>query len=1500
MSWQQLKSLIQTMDERRAGSKKGEAFEKLVVQLLESVLKIPFVRAKTGSQPSGDARSVNGKVAVQVKNYSKSGNLDAERIVRDILRVEKELEDLQIYVLTVSCEASQLYDELVNVEKKTGLDIVVLELTDKLSDLGALCVTYWRDLQNFQEFSETCENQKLLDWMEKEKQDPKTTEKIKKVKLKLEHGIQTQNQVQKDTEKYLRERFSTGEGFNPINLSQAIERESLEAQISDWWTRKDSTPSVCCLEGEEGIGKTWLAAKTVNAICRDENIVTFWLDSKNWKSCKDLSDMLQTCLRLIYPPTDEKKVSKLQDKIVGVWQERTLIVLDGVNERNAIEAAQGILDEYFRHENKWKDQIRILLTTRPLHNYPAFENALWNKCHPIAVETFDDNELMTALTRGGLQLGDLPPRLVNTARIPRYFQRCIELREELGSFDVVTKGMVLLTDLLDKIKHSDPQIRETLGWSRTEDPKEFFSHLAQQMNWDKIDDAPEKLGQSVKNCFSNYSKIRQDLEEQHIVRKAGLFNVELSDDYVLLCWALYLSNLFDCTEFTGIKGFAQDFQNVLEPISAEDLRTEALFLALQISAISPDPDISQDQLSQKRAALMLAWSNSHNASVTDDRLSYWTEKDPDAYAQVVEFEFENHNVPKYEEMLIEPLARAWLNKKGQTDRLASRLKEWLLPDDSVNSPENREYTDVSGSQVLLQRYDPQVQLSAAALSILSQRPEPQFLETLAHCHAILERYESPDKNIGVLMRWGYTEDVLDDLHLLAKQTQDDKLLSGIRGLASSLRLVELPLLLQYPVSEKNKERHAFVEQWNRTFKPYIDRIRDQEKLLVGDSPADNVQGNYHRLDYLAVRTDLPSLTEHDKVEIKKVLHHISTNAKLGWGVGATLESFCIENLMPWVAKYDPESYTELACSIKLNTLNQKWAQFKLSSIQALIFKSNSRRKITEEILRMKERLTRGKDFYPDIEWLTSLLTESLLFSASEKVLTNWFEFLASHEPLRISICRKSQRSLLEELLPGSIVRMAQQKLESLQSSSFDNQDLSGNESKEFSEDEFWFTLYAYGIRNNKNTVKWALEDLKIRKPDSTRALPILRLALCDSNQFLTEALTDEKIREHLLSKHGKKFIPPIYDSEDNVPAYDTLRSLLPIEIVGSFLCVPNRQDDLSRWGRELMEWLCSILQGAEGDSNSVRELRYTFNQEVLEIWAEQNEADFLQLTEEYLTRFFKSPRYRQALRDFTDTILCLLLRFRPIIARQYYHQWNAEGFSRIIYRTSYGVETFLAQLWQVEDCNLSKHRHLRRKLLEECLNDEDIMFMTLAALAGGGEDELWNLVTQKYLESPYAKERNLGVSILPWFGKNKAVGKLEQLISEDSNRWVREHAAWAYEVAQQERSCREVYQKALQTRDLFRISAVFEQMKPALSPTARWWHREIDEKEFSEELQDSNPKLLALLHRFWYRWGNSSKVERNIEVFGRKLREYCRGEKLPAIQVPRIAPWWKPTSNSEN
>ncbi|MCY3626060.1 MAG: hypothetical protein OXG88_00245, partial [Gammaproteobacteria bacterium] len=1120
--WRKLKKLVQSV--------KPTDFEKFVAVLLTSFFKVPFVVARSGDQPRGDARSVSGNVSIQAKRYTKGNLPDVKTIEGDIGQARRAPAlNLQTYVLAISRDTEQLTYELNAIARETGVDIVTLELSDELSDLGALCVTFWEDICHFFNLSNT--DQEFLDWVQIAKTDSKTKDKMKAVRSKLEDGIQTQKHVQKDAGKYLRKRFSTNKEFNPINLSQAIGREFIESKISDWWEVGDSP--ICCLEGKEGHGKSWIAAKSVHAICENENIVAFWLDSRDWNECKSISDLLYTCFSSIYPSDQKEKIGKLQNKSAKIWR-KTLIVLDGVNEWNAIEAARRILTEYYNPNSEWADRIRFLFTIRSLDNYPDFESYLPEDCHKISVEPFNDLELQEALTQEGLKLDDLPNSLMEIAKIPRYLRRCIELRDELGSFGVVTKQMVLLADLSDKIKHSDPQIKQKLGWFRSADPKKFFLHLSKQMEWDKIDAAPERLGHLLKECFSDYSKIRLDLEELRILSEADPFDAKLSTDHVLLCWALYLSSLFDSIEFTSIADLLECFQQELEPIPQEDVRTEALFAVLQLSAISPNTDISQDQLSQKRAALMLAWFHSHNAQITDERLSFWAEKDADAYAQVVEFEFEHHNSPNYEDAFIAPLAETWLNKKGDLNRLASRLTKWLLPTYTGAPPEDVIYMHTEGQRSPRKKNDIQTQLLSAAISILSQRPENQFLKTLAHCYGILQSNTNSDddssrrmqfsrfyEKIGKLMRWGYTEAVLDDLCSLAEHAQSDTLLlDGIYGLANCLD-VDLPPILERPLTEADIEKRAFVEQHNRRFRPYIDRIRNQERLLIGDSPAAN--GNYHGLDYLAVRTDLPDLHHEDHVEIKKILQDVSVNAKLGWGVGATLEDFCIENLLPWVAKDDPESYAELACSLKLNTLNQKWAQFKLSSIQGLIFQPEDCEKITEAILGMKQRLVQDAqtdNSSSDAIYLTSLLTETLLFAASEEVLTDWFEFLASHEPLRTSICYDTLPISLEELLPESIVELAQQRLEKLRFSASDNQTLSNGRTQEFSEEEFWCTLYTYGTPVDENAVKFALGELKLRKPDSTGTYPMLRLALSDSKQFLDEMLIDERIQHHLFSHNG--------------------------------------------------------------------------------------------------------------------------------------------------------------------------------------------------------------------------------------------------------------------------------------------------------------------------------------------------------------------------------------------
>ena len=680
MNWQELKTLIQSMGDD------GKDFEKLVAKLLGALLETHFEIAKSGYQPRGDALNTEKTIVLQTKKYSDNNTLNRKEIDGDIREAysDPELPNLQAYVLASSRNLSTLLlQRLENIGEETGLDIITLELTDSLSDFGALCVTFWEDIHPFLDFSNTYQYQKLSDWTKEEKDRPETIEKIEELTDKLKYGQRSRNQVQKDTERYLLKRFQGDSNHNlrfnyPIDLSEAIERESLESEISTWW----ETPGkpVCYLEGEEGMGKSWLAAKGVNTICSDKNIVTFWLDSNRWNGCKSLDDLFQICLETIPGYQDERKLAKLKLKIRNIWWPPTLIVLDGVNEGNAIETAKRILDECFTHKNELENRIRFLLTTRPLHAYRNFKYNLWEDCHKIIVEPFNELEFREALAREKLQPNDLPSSLIDIAKIPRYFQTCINLQEFFDSFDNVTKEMVLWADLLYKIKHN-LQVRQKIDWQSIEDAQDILAKLATESKWANVNDAPKASVELLEKCFSNnYQEIRRDLEEQRIALKAGKIQAELSKDHIVLGWALHISNLFDSTSFSGIERLFERFKQELEPMPSEDHRSKALFLALQITAIPPEPDIPQDQLSQKRAALMLAWFHNHNAEITDKQLSFWAEEAPDAYAQVVEFEFEYHNSPNYEDALIAPLAKTWLNKKGDLNRLASRLTKWIFSD----------------------------------------------------------------------------------------------------------------------------------------------------------------------------------------------------------------------------------------------------------------------------------------------------------------------------------------------------------------------------------------------------------------------------------------------------------------------------------------------------------------------------------------------------------------------------------------------------------------------------------------------------------------------------------------------------------------------------------------------------------------------------------------------------------------------------------------------------
>ena len=100
MGWQKLKELIHSIS--------YSDFEKLVARLLELHLGIPFVVARSGDQPRGDARSVSGDISMQDKLYISKNTPNAKTVEGDIREAIRSSSDLQVYVLAISRDAEQL------------------------------------------------------------------------------------------------------------------------------------------------------------------------------------------------------------------------------------------------------------------------------------------------------------------------------------------------------------------------------------------------------------------------------------------------------------------------------------------------------------------------------------------------------------------------------------------------------------------------------------------------------------------------------------------------------------------------------------------------------------------------------------------------------------------------------------------------------------------------------------------------------------------------------------------------------------------------------------------------------------------------------------------------------------------------------------------------------------------------------------------------------------------------------------------------------------------------------------------------------------------------------------------------------------------------------------------------------------------------------------------------------------------------------------------------
>jgi hypothetical protein len=1521
-----------------------EGFEGLAATLLSALTHGRFFIARSGDQPA-DALGKAGDVAMQGKRYDKK-RLNETEFEGDFYKACRLCPTLDCYVLATSRPSAQLNALAQDLQARTGVDIILLQFDTLESELPALCVAFWERIKDFRGLAEL--DATFEAWAIRESERPEIKTIVETVRCSLTESVPLAMTVVRKLKSYLHGRF--GIDRNPsrpsrfrIDLRAAVPRRQPHQKLKDWWEQRKTRGGAAI--GEEGMGKSWVASAFSLEMIENSDALVFWLDSADWAGLTRVESVMDAGL-LHTGFSDHDLRKRLVRKCLTRWSNRLLLVLDGVNERSARDTAHHLLAEVHAAD---EPPCRLLFTTRPIA-WRSDERSLWNSVTAVSVGRFTEEELQEALARltVPVRCEEIPPGLLDVARVPRYFLRAVELRERFKSFTNVSKEMVLWSDLLAKLDAGDPQLIDRIGWTSPADIKRALLKLASAARLLETKSHTHTESYAIlQSCFGDkFEQIRADLEEQRIVLEPVPDALAPSPEHLVLGFALHLGVIANRHASQSIADLADRIHRELEPILSQDQITEALYVALQLSAL---PNLQGHTVSSPaRSALLLAWTSSQNSRVSLERLHFWAHHDLPAYLDFIEELFIEAVSDAWETALIEPLKEIWRTESETLSVLGTRLRRWVkLLWRSEELPTASEIV-IRGVQLPVARSSAQLALSMVSLAILSERPCPSFLIDLATAWGtardstqrhrfprtpagpVEETRDLPCKdvhyNLGALLRWRYTESIKPEIETLQRQYPSDHVVS--KGCAS--------MILTF-------DEFGWVSSSN-----YLQELRTGTPLYH-ENP-----NRFTNCPELAVRDDLPELHPADKSIIANRIERVFTSGQLHVVAGRTFEDRELECYLPWFARSNPSKLAELGTKFRLTALS--------SSVLGLALGFANHLPYSELVLPPGELFKKAKqsaDRECDVpasnfSWSLLQLHALALTCFGEAELWDWLLFASERKLMRREIHVYPMPLLCSFLLPNTLAALARKEAQSCCDEPEDNSRLT--------QSEFDFWAFLGGVSGEPDAIfhRWVTEQILSRNPTKDRRFYWLLLWFRSAPQEALEKAAAKGTIVQLLSDDGTSAMRladrDIANWGDLGGDFDDLIRVLPIDDAGTALSDASRDTDLDRWGHLLFNkalelvglppfdrtfWGSTIHQFADSgrivgsscgrqsatgveEPTGVRPPKMEFGvtflrqQSLPEVEQKANAAikvwhqdqDRLKVVEQgSLDRFdalypLRAWRDRQpdAFHDYAERLLrramnepgksfhiggflvAVITCLVPLDPDLALQSYTAfhNGSLRVDFINHYEASLFSAALWRGAAAANQRCEWLCLDLCQRASTDEKLMSYAITAQAEGAANVL-KQICQRLLKVDVAKERCLAISLLAWMSGKEEIGILEELVNADQSGWVRAHAQWAVEVAKQEASARRFYARTCEESDPNVVLSRLQVLRPALTQASLWWHHELEEQ--SEAFENSAPKVKAVLAHFWY---DLQSVSRSTPtLFDRKLSEYLRGERIRDLRSPK-------------
>lgn len=1536
---------------RRIPATGVNGFEGFVANLFEAETGDRYYVAATGDQPSGDARDEAGGVALQTKAYFGTTRFNKNEAIAQLYRAIHALPELEVYVLAATKDSAQLKDELAWAAREFAVDVLLLHLGPHLTQLNALAVSHWDIVKKF---ISGLDNSSDV-WANEQSASIEVKSELAKLRNRL-NGTGTRTAFQRLSHDSLCQRVAvpgTGDdGFNPIDLGQAVLRHELVSKLQTWW--HSSTPENAVLVGDEGMGKTWVAAAFANNLSKRQATIVLWLDSASWRLATSVIEVLERALKTVVM---DDQVSQYRRRILHRWSGTVLIVLDGANESNAWQAARRVLKHYFLHLKAFRGRVRLLFTGRPFSPLSVGHGDFWRNSRQIHLQPFSLAELDEGLRRFAPEItaATIPAETREFIRIPLYFRIFLRYRHRLASLHHLDKRVLLWIEIQEKFGNPlgpDPQFA-AIRRATEADLSEVLAELAQSLSF-PVNGEPTVPMAEIHRCIPGFRDVRDDLQAKKIIIGNDLTFARWSLDHAIVALGLLLQREAQRHASKSLDALHDLLRAKLEPLPSTDDKARALHVAVLLSFIHPAGRTV-------RASLLTLWLPQRNADLCEDELSFFVAEDFEAYVVAVEWLFRKFLRGDFETTLIAPLCRKWAQCGVADKPLVDVLERWLrlvFPGDASGS-KNRDTAPPPDFPVAAS--EPQLRLSYAAISVMSFRPEVSLLPALLDCyrsHAFCyqdsggpgEKFRVLVKDaydhLGILLRWHLDErEWIDAFAEFAGRFEaDGEDMRKIRNFARNLRVASLPVVLG--VAED-----IYVRRSDGA-KNSVDYLR---LVLNGEEGPPLNYLSFEGFARDAVRRDLPALTDSEGQRLVQFAQEFVRQHPLKIPVHNTFEQQIFVHLLPWVARYSPAAYGRLIVDYALLGVGAKNPAEVFLELDGIIPVHESGSEIVAAIFERMPALL-------DLETLSGFIgemTEAILLHGNAEQIRQWTEWLAikPHPRGGSHVSWLPLPTAFRNYAPVEFFTVARENA----ASAIDALHRDPSDELSVHSARHWLHLACYAPRETESA-EWAFSMLNRLPPNRELEWPVVYfLVTIPDVEVLRRTLRDERVRRFLQTEVGGLLVLRLINNPQSEKLEPSEIDRLPLSAAGLIHWRCDDAEGLGRWGRRLSIAALAFVKAAPPQTTIVHRshrnadadgLMHGFGVDIpsggysrshfrgSSAWGVDRHSESAAATEEEVDRLFEEfhhdlDRLREwagselagfnaspalsrwvelepaAFARFAETfftqletagiktfeamgtvawcIAVAMVKSDPRRALTIVENWQADWSFRVV--TLGGLCTaVVARIWSSECDAAPGIAQLRRELCDRALTDEEIFVQVLSASRGGSRTEIIAIAKER-LASSRARDRALATTLLAFIDQDGEVRDLLQPTTDgDESYWVRDQAEWALEASAIEASCRMRYLSLLQPQQsLERLATGLAELRPALTPLARAWRFDVEKVAGWKPGTD---RISTYLELFWYHWECHSESHRDVKIAGRKLKDYCRGEKLKDGVSSRMTPWW--------